>query len=60
MTPRANIPAANIFLRNVYSGLNHEYFKFEPCCPVAISQISCMVLFLLDEWATAPNLSACL
>lgn len=58
VTPRANIPTANIFLRNVYSGLNHEYFRFEPCCPVVISQISCMGLFLLDKWASAANLSA--
>lgn len=60
VTPRANIPAANIFLRNVYSGLNHECFTLESCCPVVIGQISCVALFLLDEWANTPNLSACL
>lgn len=38
MIAGANILTSNIFLRNVYCGLNHEYFKFEPCCPVGISQ----------------------
>lgn len=56
--PGANILTPNKFLRNVYCGQNHEYFKFEPCCPVGISQLSCMGLFLLDQGATAPNLSA--
>lgn len=59
MTPRANNLADNIFLRNVYSGLTHEYFRFEPCCPVVIIQISPMVLFLLDERSSPPKLSAC-
>lgn len=56
----ANILTPNRFLRNAYCGLNHEYFKFEPCCPVGISQLSCMGLFLLDKGASAPNLSASL
>lgn len=59
MTPRANNLADNIFLRDVYSGLTHEYFRFELCCPVVIIQISRMVLFLLDERASPPKLSAC-
>lgn len=58
--PRVNILTPNIFLRNVYCGLTYEYFKFEPCCPVGIRQLSCRGLFLLDKGASAPNLSAAL
>lgn len=58
--PEANILTPNRFLRNVYCGLNHEYFKFEPCCPIEISPLSCVGLFLLDKEASAPNLSGSL
>lgn len=59
MTPGANNLAANMLLRNFYSGLNHEYFRSEPCNPAGVSSTSHMGWFLLDELASSPRLSAC-